>query len=980
MEGEEMWRSEKRRDKRIIIDISKNGDLEGGKMTSLELQLKKLKTPATQSLAVNRDCSSLLFDSRQAASYGRQEFYDIGINGLSQLQKFDLQFEEYEPQLFDKTTVNFNRTMLEQDDHNELNAALERMIIRLAPYFHQQACKQVLEWLIYKYQIHRFNAEFLFTALLPYHSSNSFGRLLSILKFNKPEWNFVAEFAKPASPIPINVLIRVCLANRSYFLVPVLANFLMNAIKAVGEEYAEKRLHPNFTFFTNFMLHLFEDSSRVDDQLIARVLPFVGIALKSKVFAFKCAGLTIVAKIMISTSLTPEVLNNILKLVLLKVREPVMDVILDTVVLVCQTQKVASLPRKAILKLVRKREELGLLPKIQNIRETFELTSFLVAFWEALLSSLIIETDKDFQTEISSVLIETLDLERMDGNKQHVRAIAIRFSGVFDAVRAQWLVRDKCLVDMLMKECRIETHEVGEVVVEFSSAKSKKRRRRTSSTASTKLLDTSYQDPSLVSIIQPNPEDKITPQEKMQKARDEVAPQRSPYKKPVLKLLQLVKADSEHSELEWALESLSLPLYLKKQLTEDLEEFFVQCVLQASQADTVPCKSKLKVALAQIALDPEIVLVLLSEQQRSPRKRDSLAVKSKKDKIAGVFVDETPIQQEKRLVFMLEVLNISVANFSKATPELVKRLFDLVEKAQPLSNSWLATGTTDRIYFQQLCLSLLGRVLEPAGAAKLLFSDNTMLDPLVKVIRFTQAPVVLRKALKVLTLVAPIIPAQAVSQFMSLFTFMGDGVLKRDNELTLTVFEETLNALFGALLASDGKHKEVDETFQRKILEISRMLTLSLMDIPAHRRIRILRAVSQQIPHECLWIVLGVLFEDFCIRWEKAKGKRQEKIENLDDISLELVSELQLEHQLEVVISLLDYIVRLGGDIAPTNGRAKPTPVVIFDRSLHEIRKLRHFRFVIMGFVNKCLNNKILYDKSRMLLLPAFLRQAKILF
>lgn len=37
---------------------------------------------------------------------------------------------------------------------------------------------------------------------------------------------------------------------------------------------------------------------------------------------------------------------------------------------------------------------------------------------------------------------------------------------------------------------------------------------------------------------------------------------------------------------------------------------------------------------------------------------------------------------------------------------------------------------------------------------------------------------------------------------MSLFTFMGNGILKRDNEITLSIFEETLYALFGALLKS----------------------------------------------------------------------------------------------------------------------------------------------------------------------------------
>lgn len=48
---------------------------------------------------------------------------------------------------------------------------------------------------------------------------------------------------------------------------------------------------------------------------------------------------------------------------------------------------------------------------------------------------------------------------------------------------------------------------------------------------------------------------------------------------------------------------------------------------------------------------------------------------------------------------------------------------------------------------------------------------------------------------------------------MTLFTFMGDGVLKRDNELTLEVFEETLHALFGSLLRSERFYGTDEVTF-----------------------------------------------------------------------------------------------------------------------------------------------------------------------
>lgn len=35
---------------------------------------------------------------------------------------------------------------------------------------------------------------------------------------------------------------------------------------------------------------------------------------------------------------------------------------------------------------------------------------------------------------------------------------------------------------------------------------------------------------------------------------------------------------------------------------------------------------------------------------------------------------------------------------------------------------------------------------------------------------------------------------------MSVYTFMGDGLLKKDNDLTLSVIEETLNVLFSTVM------------------------------------------------------------------------------------------------------------------------------------------------------------------------------------
>lgn len=103
-------------------------------------------------------------------------------------------------------------------------------------------------------------------------------------------------------------------------------------LQSLGAEYVEQKMQMQFTFFTSLVVSLFEDSAKVTDQLIARIMPYIGIALKyrpqsedsddlcscrSRITPFKYAGIMIVCQIMVTTTLTAEVSHNILKLLLL---------------------------------------------------------------------------------------------------------------------------------------------------------------------------------------------------------------------------------------------------------------------------------------------------------------------------------------------------------------------------------------------------------------------------------------------------------------------------------------------------------------------------------------------------------------------------------------------------------------------------------------------------------------------------------------
>jgi hypothetical protein len=48
----------------------------------------------------------------------------------------------------------------------------------------------------------------------------------------------------------------------------------------VGEDYVGERMQMHFTFFASLVVHLFEDTANITEELISRIIPFVGAALK----------------------------------------------------------------------------------------------------------------------------------------------------------------------------------------------------------------------------------------------------------------------------------------------------------------------------------------------------------------------------------------------------------------------------------------------------------------------------------------------------------------------------------------------------------------------------------------------------------------------------------------------------------------------------------------------------------------------------
>uniref|UniRef100_A0A914X4D5 HEAT repeat-containing protein 1 n=1 Tax=Plectus sambesii TaxID=2011161 RepID=A0A914X4D5_9BILA len=476
-------------------------------MTSLSEQLQRLAIPAAAQLTADRRRASFLFDAKQAAGLDRETVFKIGQQGLSALKEIDAAFGEFDSNLFAESSQNVDRSILSKDANAKLNANIEKFLLRITPYFLLSPAHKAIEWLVYRFNVHEFNVDAVLAAGLPYHDTNTFARLLSIVELapNDRQWAWLQSFKKSEAPVTRRALINACQSS-NHALVSFVCEQIPRAIATLGEDELATKAQVLFTFVTSTLIGVLEDGSLVTDKLISKIVPYLAIALRSKLKPYRLCSLMVTCQLGVVVTLSDTVVQSLLKLILLKGNVATIEASLAACVVLCQRQTVSRLPRKAILKLARKAADLSLITHLTSLSETFDLDRFLKALWTTLLDQSIIVDDDARQVcadLIASTITELkltpdeaatffrLFMEAQGGSpkvdfpsnlKTAVRAACLRHAASFDVVRKEWIVQDAGVVEAVITRCSIAPHEIGITSAETeTNAERKKRRRRNSS-------------------------------------------------------------------------------------------------------------------------------------------------------------------------------------------------------------------------------------------------------------------------------------------------------------------------------------------------------------------------------------------------------------------------------------------------------------------------------------------------------------------
>ncbi|RCN49302.1 BP28CT domain protein [Ancylostoma caninum] len=513
-------------------------------------------------------------------------------------------------------------------------------------------------------------------------------------------------------------------------------------------------------------------------------------------------------------------------------------------------------------------------------------------------------------------------------------------------LHSEWTSRDETVLASVIKHYQLENFTV---VVPQPEAKKKRMRRRSNS------MRKSISETVPVNKLSTGESAAVRAEEMA--ASSEFARRQSFSGDPIRKAREWIKNEDWDNAI-WAFDEMNTrKAYFANKATEDVEDFVLEIVKLGVRSSKSPVLGAARLAFAEVNFRADFVVNLLSRHEVG----EPNAKKAKSTSSADMFFEasmhcflsafhsETADDYERRLIFVIDIL-VNTTTFA-VDARIFSVLFGLIKEFGDGNDA-----VTMRV------VNLLLKALKSPGKYKISSADLKM-DSVVEMMRTTHSHHILRDSLRLLTAAVRVSPTSVTSHVMSVFTFMGNGLLRKDNELTLRIIEDTLEALFRAVCEEDGKTLPTE--MRLRLIGVARVFAASVCDIPAHRRARMAHAIARAVKHINVWVVVGVLLEHFCARWQRSAGdanKRSAEQDAFEDFALELFVGLDPILQLSAAVDLVEFIVRLGSD-NPSESAPEILDQTIFDRSKYSVPKLRHFRFVTIGLVVKILSNRKLYER-----------------
>lgn len=248
-------------------------------------------------------------------------------------------------------------------------------------------------------------------------------------------------------------------------------------------------------------------------------------------------------------------------------------------------------------------------------------------------------------------------------------------------------------------------------------------------------------------------------------------------------------------------------------------------------------------------------------------------------------------------------------------------------------------------YTKQLCLSCILNccTMTKNDLEKSKVSEHLNLELIVSTMRLSPNQQTQHHALILLSNCAQMVPDQIILHVMTIFTFMGNSVMRQDDEYTFKITCQVLNTIIPILL-KEG------QVVTRKALSV---FARSILDIPEHRRGTLLRYLVQALnTNNYLWELIVLIHREYVSGVLDAKNKISS-----NTICLDICAECPINILLDTCNNILNYCKFL----ELKKGESDQTTLI--DISNYSINKLHKLKYCLVSFLSNLLSSYIFVSK-----------------
>ncbi|EGP90553.1 unnamed protein product [Zymoseptoria tritici ST99CH_1A5] len=341
--------------------------------TALQQQLAAIAANSTHQLDLKaqktRHSKSLLFEARDAASQNFDTIYQICLEGFEELCQLDNRFLPYRRNLFSEQSKNEDRTRMTANENKELDGVIERFLGLLGARLLLKPGMKAAEWLVRRFRAHEYNTEPLLLTFLPYHTSQIFPTLLSILPETLPaNFRFLHPYVASLQSPPRYVIVSAAITSPTFFA--AFSEYVLDVAKSHHHSALLLGFWASVTAQTvNGMMDATRSGREAvrqqkEEDVLLRVLPILqralGISDVPELFLGSCMIMTILAT---KASLNENVINAMMEAVASAWNEQTLEDGITCLAVLGEEKQQLSLSRKVTRALIKQDKALAIIEK-----------------------------------------------------------------------------------------------------------------------------------------------------------------------------------------------------------------------------------------------------------------------------------------------------------------------------------------------------------------------------------------------------------------------------------------------------------------------------------------------------------------------------------------------------------------------------------------------------------------------------------------